>query len=263
LKKRSVRRKARRRRRKKEVPEPVPDDEKRMTFLEHLGELRQRLLVCIVALGIGFVISYVFSDKIFNILLAPLKPALPPGSTLIFIGVTEAFMTYVKVAFLSAVILSSPIWIYEIWLFVAPGLYKSEKKYVLPMVISSAFLFAAGALFGYFVVFPYAFQFLVKGYATEAIRPLPTMSEYFSLAWMLLLGFGLCFEMPVIIVLLARIGIVSASTLSKYRRYAILAIAVVAAAITPTPDAFTMLILMAPLLVLYEVSVLLARIFEK
>ncbi len=234
-----------------------------MSFLDHLEELRKRLLVSLAALGVGFIISYIFSDRIFEVLVMPLKKGLPPGSTLIFTGITEAFMVYVKVAFLGGIIISSPVLIYEIWLFVAPGLYAREKRYVLPLVISTCFLFTAGALFGFFFVFPYAFEYLVKGFATESIRPMPTMAEYFSIIWMLLLGFGLSFELPVVIVFLARLGITSSAMLRKLRRYAILVIAVVSAVITPTTDAFTMLLLMGPLIFLYEVSILLARMFEK
>lgn len=234
-----------------------------MSFLEHMEELRHRLLVALIALGIGFIVSYFFSAQIFDVLLRPLKTGLPQGSSLIFTGVTEAFMTYVKVAFLSGIVISSPVLLYEIWMFVAPGLYEKEKRYALPMVIASCFLFVAGALFGFIIVFPYAFEYLVKGYTTETIKPLPTMAEYFSIIWMLLLGFGLSFELPVVMVLLARLGIATSSMLRTYRRFAILGIAVVAAVITPTTDAFTMLLLMAPLLVLYEVSIVLARFVEK
>jgi len=237
------------------------DDDKKIPFTGHLEELRRRLIVCFVAVGIGFVLSYGFKEKLFQILTRPLIGVMETGDKLIFTGLPEAFFTYLKVAFLSGIILATPIIFYEFWMFVAPGLYDKEKRLMLPIVFLSTLFFLGGSFFGYFIVFPYGFKFFL-GFASEIIRPLPSMREYLSFASKLLLAFGVVFELPLIITFLAKLGIVSVSFLKKNRKYAVLLFFVGAAILTP-PDVVTQIMMALPLMVLYEISIVGARIFGK
>ncbi|MBW2239829.1 MAG: twin-arginine translocase subunit TatC, partial [Deltaproteobacteria bacterium] len=153
------------------------DDEKKIPFTGHLEELRRRLIICFVAVGIGFVLSYGFKEKLFQILTRPLIGVMQTGDKLIFTGLPEAFFTYLKVAFLSGIILAAPIIFYQFWMFVAPGLYNKEKRLMVPIVFLSTLFFVGGSFFGYFIVFPYGFKFFL-GFASEIIQPLPSMREY-------------------------------------------------------------------------------------
>ena len=237
------------------------DDEKKIPFTGHLEELRRRLIVCFSAVGIGFVLSYGFKEKLFQILTRPLISVMKTGDKLIFTGLPEAFFTYLKVAFLSGIILATPIIFYEFWMFVAPGLYNKEKRLMFPIVFLSTLFFVGGSFFGYFIVFPYGFKFFL-GFASETIQPLPSMREYLSFASKLLLAFGVVFELPLIITFLAKLGMVSVSFLKKNRKYALLLFFVGAAILTP-PDVVTQVMMALPLMVLYEISIVGARIFGK
>lgn len=237
------------------------DEQEKIPFTEHLEELRKRLIICFIAVGIGFVLSYGFKEKLFQILTRPLIRVMQTGDKLIFTGLPEAFFTYLKVAFLSGIILAAPVIFYQFWMFVAPGLYDKEKRLMAPIVILSTFFFVGGAFFGYFIVFPYGFKFFL-GFASEIIQPLPSMREYLGFASKLLLVFGLVFELPLIITFLARLGIVSVSFLKKNRKYALLLFFVGAAILTP-PDVVTQVMMALPLIVLYEISIIGARIFGK
>ena len=237
------------------------DDDKKIPFTGHLEELRRRLIVCFVAVGIGFVLSYGFKEKLFQILTRPLIGVMETGDKLIFTGLPEAFFTYLKVAFLSGIILATPVIFYEFWMFVAPGLYDKEKRLMLPIVILSTLFFVGGSFFGYFIVFPYGFKFFM-GFASDIIRPLPSMKEYLSFASKLLLAFGLVFELPLIVTFLAKLGMVSVSFLKKNRKYALLLFFIGAAILTP-PDVVTQIMMALPLMVLYEISIVGARIFGK
>jgi sec-independent protein translocase protein TatC len=236
-------------------------DEKKLPLTSHLQELRKRLVLSFIAIGVGFFICYYFSDTLFNILAAPLMKMMPKGGSLIFISVAEAFFTYMKVAFIAGIILTSPFILYQIWAFVAPGLYQKEKKYVIPFVLGGSFFFALGVLFGYFVAIPVGFKFLL-GYATDFIKPMPSMKEYLSFSIKFLLAFGLVFEFPVVLVLLAKIGIIDAKMLARQRKYAILLIFIFAAVMTP-PDIISQVLMALPLIGLYELSILLSKIFGK
>jgi len=240
-----------------------PDDEKTMPFLDHLDELRRRLIVCVIAVGLGFVIAYIFSQEIFNIIIAPIYKALPEGTSLIFIGVTEAFMTYLKMALVVGIVIALPVILYEIWMFVAPALYAHEKRYLLPFMFSSVLAFVGGVLFCYFLVLPPAAEFLLKGYSTASIKAMPTMREALSLTLMLMFAFGITFQLPFVMLILGKLGIITHKTLVKYRKFAVVILAVAAAVITPTPDAVTMLLLFVPLWFLYELSVFLVWVFGK
>ena len=237
------------------------NEESKLPFTSHLEELRKRLIVCFVAVGIGFVVSYGFKEYLFQILVHPLVKVMPPGDSLIFTGLPEAFFTYLKVAFLAGLMLAAPVIIYEFWSFVAPGLYDKEKRLMLPIVFLSTFFFIGGALFGYFLVFPWGFKFFL-GFATETIRPMPSMKEYLGFSAKLLLAFGLVFELPLVITFLARLGIVSVDFLKKNRKYALLLFFVGAAILTP-PDVVTQIMMALPLMLLYEISIIGARIFGK
>jgi sec-independent protein translocase protein TatC len=236
------------------------EDEK-IPFTDHLSELRQRLIASFVAIGVGAAVSFAFKEKLFNILVQPLIKVMKEGDTLIFTGLPEAFFTYLKVALLSGILVASPVILYQFWMFVAPGLYRKERRLLGPIVLLSSFFFIGGALFGYFIVFPWGFKFFL-GFATETIRPMPSMKEYFAFSAKLLLAFGLVFEMPLVLTFMARLGIVSVPFLKKNRKYALLLFFVGAAILTP-PDVVTQIMMALPLMVLYELSIIGARIFGK
>ena len=236
-------------------------DEKKLPLTAHLKELRKRLILSFIAVGGGFALCYAFAEKIFDILAAPLLEMMPTGGSLIFTSVAEAFFTYMKVAFIAGLILASPFVLYQVWAFVAPGLYRHEKKYVVPFVLAGSFFFAIGIFFGYAIALPVGFKFLL-GFATDFIKPLPSMKEYLSFSIKFLLAFGIVFEFPVVLVLLARIGVVNAKMLAKQRKYAILLIFIFAAILTP-PDIISQVIVALPMIGLYELSILLSKIFGK
>jgi sec-independent protein translocase protein TatC len=237
------------------------NDEK-LPLNEHLEELRIRLIRCCIAIAVGTCVSYAFKEKIFDILSQPLINAMHKGDKLIFTGITEAFFTYIKISLFSGILISIPIILYEFWMFTAPGLYQNEKKVILPVVIISTFFFVGGALFAYFIVFPYGFKFLLE-FASENIQAMPSMREYLSFSAKFLLAFGLIFEMPIVITLLAWMGLVTKDFLTKNRKYAVILIWVVAAILTPTPDIVTQAMMAVPLMFLYEISIFGARIFGR
>jgi len=237
------------------------DTEDKIPFTAHLEELRKRLITCFIAVIIGFGLCYGFKEKLFQILTHPLISVMKEGETLIYTGLPEAFFTFLKVSFLGGLMIASPVIIYQFWMFVAPGLYDREKRLLLPIVFLSTIFFVGGALFGYFIVFPYGFQFFL-GFATETIRPMPSMKEYLSFSAKLLLAFGLVFELPLVLTFLARLGIVSVEFLKKNRKYAILLFFIGAAILTP-PDVVTQVMMALPLMLLYEISIVGARIFGR
>ncbi|MCD6273313.1 MAG: twin-arginine translocase subunit TatC [Deltaproteobacteria bacterium] len=237
------------------------NEEYKIPFTAHLEELRTRLITCSIAIGAGFAVAYFFKEKIFQILTRPLMRIMQSGDKLIFTGLPEAFFTYLKVALLAGIILAAPVLLYQFWLFVAPGLYQKERKLLIPIVFLSTLFFVGGAFFGYFIVFPFGFKFFL-GFASESIRPMPSMKEYLTFASKLLLAFGVVFELPIVITFLARLGIVSVEFLKKNRKYAMLIFFAGAAILTP-PDVITQLMMAFPLMVLYEVSIVGAKIFGK
>jgi sec-independent protein translocase protein TatC len=219
-------------------------------------------MICLAAVAAGFLACYAFKEQIFEFVAIPLVASLPDdNSWMIFTGVTEAFFTYLKVSFLAGVFLSLPVIFYQFWAFIAPGLYAKEKKVVIPFVIFSTLFFITGACFGYFVVFPFGFTFLL-GFATDTIRPFPSVKEYLSFATKLLVAFGLVFELPLITYFLSKVGVLTHRTLSRNRRYFIVIAFLLSATLTP-PDVVTQLLMAGPILVLFELSVLVARIFGK
>jgi sec-independent protein translocase protein TatC len=230
-------------------------------FTAHLEELRSRLIKCFIAVGVGFLISYGFKQQIFDILTEPLMRSMNPGDHLIFTNLPEAFFTLLKAAFISGIMLASPVLLYQFWMFVAPGLYDREKRLVMPILFLSTLFFVGGALFGYFIVFPFGFDFFLS-FASESIRAMPSMKEYLGFSAKLLLAFGLVFEMPLVITFLSRLGIVSIPFLKKSRKYAILLFFVLAAFLTP-PDVVSQLFMAFPMMLLYEISIIGARLFGR
>ena len=231
------------------------------TFTEHLEELRSRLIKCIIAILIAFLCSYYFSEDLFALLSYPLNKVLPEESKLIFTGLTDAFFTYFKVALIFGIFLSSPVILYQIYMFITPGLYANEKKYLIPFVFFSSILFIGGALFGYLVIFPIGFKFFLS-FATDEITALPSIKEYLTFSSKLLFSFGIIFELPLFTFFLTKLGLINYEQLSKNRRYAILLIFVSSAILTP-PDVVTQILMSGPLLILFEISVIITRIFGK
>jgi sec-independent protein translocase protein TatC len=238
----------------------MPEDEKK-PFMSHLEELRSRLIVCAVAVAAAFFITYFFSERLFRILVAPLIKVMPEGEKLVFTSLPEMFMVYLKVALIAAVLLAAPVIFYEMWLFVAPGLYQKEKRFMIPFVVTSSILFVGGALFGYFIVFPFGFQFFI-GYNNELVKALPSVGQYFSFSIKLLFAFGIIFELPVVIFFLTRMGLVTPEYLAKKRKYAILFAFIIGAILTP-PDVFTQFLMAVPLIVLFELGIIVSKLARK
>lgn len=242
--------------------EPEEDSvEESMTFLEHLQELRKRAVKILLACLVGFIGCYSFSKPLFYLLMEPLVAVLPDQSTLIFTSLPEAFFTYLKVSFVAGVFLVSPYIFSQIWGFIAPGLYDHERKWMIPLAFLSAFFFVGGALFGYYIVFPYGFEFFMD-FTDEFIRPMPTLREYLAFSLKLLFAFGVIFELPLFIFFLARLGVVSHKGLRAKRKYAILLCFVTSAILTP-PDIITQTLMAGPLILLYEIGIWVAYFFGK
>jgi sec-independent protein translocase protein TatC len=235
-------------------------DEKQ-PFFSHLKELRDRLLVCIVAVAIAFIFTYYFKERLFDFLMQPFLKVMPAQSSFIFTGITEAFLTYFKISVVAALFVAAPVILYEFWMFVAPGLYEKEKKYVYPFILFGSLCFICGALFCYFVVMPNMYRFFVS-YAREFVTPMPDLKNYMGLTLKLLIIFGFIFELPLVAFYLARAGIIKAKMLAKKRRYAILAVFIISAAITP-PDVVSMILVALPLWGLFELGILIAKVFGK
>lgn len=237
------------------------DEEEKIPFTSHLEELRKRLIACFIAIGVGFVLAFSVKEWLFHLLTSPLIAVMQPGEKLIFTNLPEAFFVYLKVSFLSGILLAIPVIIYQFWMFVAPGLYSEERRYLAPIMVMSIFFFIGGGLFGYYVVFPIGFQFFLS-FATDTIRPLLSMREFLSFASLFLLAFGLIFELPLVLVFLVKLGIISIDFLTKNRKYAILVIFIIAAALTP-PDVVSQTLMAIPMMVLYEIGILGARLFVR
>ena len=231
-------------------------DDSKAPLLDHLIELRQRLLYCVIALMLAFGVCFTFADDIFAFLVQPLVKA--KASQLIYTKLYEAFFVEIKVALFAAFLIAFPIIANQIWLFIAPGLYRAEKRAFLPFLIATPILFAMGAALAYYVVMPTVFTFLLGFQTTEAGIPqqaLPAMDDYLSFVMGLIFAFGFCFLLPVLLMLLARAGIVNVAQLRAFRRYAIVGAFVVAAVLTP-PDVISQLLLAIPLMVLYEAGII-------
>ena len=237
------------------------EDDRPMGLMDHLSELRGRLVRCCLAVMVGFIACWAVVDPIFDALVDPLLKVLPDGSHAIYTTLPEGFFTRMHISFVAGVFVSSPVIFYQIWSFIAPGLYEEEKRHILPVAFMSAFFFISGGAFCYFIVFPQAFAFFVS-YATDSIVAMPKVSDYLSFVLKLILAFGLVFEMPLFAFFLSRMGIITAELMRRVRRYAILGIFIVAAILSP-PDVVSQLLMAAPMLVLYEISIYVAVAFGK
>jgi sec-independent protein translocase protein TatC len=239
-------------------PRVGAESDARMPLTAHLEELRWRLVRALLAVGVAFVVCYWSAEALFDVLIRPLAALRPDQGLVIGTGVAEAFFTKLKVSFIAAIFLASPVIFYQTWRFVAPGLYESEKRFAVPFTAVASVFFLLGAAFCYVLVFPVGFRFFLEEYASIGVAPAIRISEYLSFASRLLLAFGVTFELPVVTFFLARVGMVTHRTLIHWARYAVLAIFVAAAVLTPGPDVASQLLMAVPLLVLYAASILIA-----
>jgi sec-independent protein translocase protein TatC len=246
-----------------EAGSPPPEGEVRATFFDHLKELRIRLVRALLGVAVGVAVAGWFSERLFRWVMQPVLDSLPEGQrALNYTSYLEPFLVYLKVALYGGLFLAAPWVLFQLWLFIAPGLYKKEKKLVIPFVAIGTLLFYCGVAFTYFVVMPFAFPALAS-IAGPDMKPILTMREQLTLVLAMMLGFGLVFEIPVIIAFLAMIGIVTPEFLAKYRRHAIIVNVILAAIITPTGDPFNLFLMAAPMVVFYEIGILAARLVGK
>jgi sec-independent protein translocase protein TatC len=231
------------------------------SLISHLLELRARLVKAATAIAIAFAPCAYFSNKLFEIIAKPLAAQLPPGSTMISTSVVGPFLVPVQLALVCALVLAMPVVLYQIWAFVSPGLYKKEKRFAVPLLVSSVVLFYIGVAFAYFFVFPLAFKFF-NATMPDIGKWVPDMSSVLTFVTMVCLAFGAAFEIPIATILLLWTGIVEMETVTKNRGYVLIGIAVIAAVITP-PDAVSMLMMVVPMYLLYEIGILAARFMLK
>jgi len=241
-----------------DVPSSKPDQESMpaMSFLEHLEELRRRIIYCIIAVAVGFFACWGYADNIFSLMEKPIMEALRRNGMaekLVYLNPTEPFNLYLKIGALAGLFVTSPFVLYQVWMFISPGLYRREKRYVFPFMFSTVGLFVAGGYFGYKLVYPAALDFLI-GYGKQ-FQPMITIHEYTDLFLTVILGLGLVFEMPILVFFLALMGVVSAGWMWRNVRYSILVIFVIAAILTPTTDILNMCIFAAPMIALYLLSI--------
>jgi sec-independent protein translocase protein TatC len=250
------------------LPKPAatsegPEDDVQLSLRDHLIELRKRLKWALIWLLLGFAASYYWSQQIFHFLMLPVFAALPEGEkALHFASSIEPFLIYLKVGLYAGLFVASPFIFWQIWLFVAPGLYRRERRKIVPFVMAATLFFVGGAVFCYLVILPPTFDFLIKNTGPN-ITPVLMMDQQLGLVMLLVLAFGIIFELPMILTLLAMMGVVDYKFLSKYRRHAIIVNVIIAAFVTPTGDPFYLALMALPMMVCYELGVLGARIFGK
>ncbi|HDH51554.1 MAG TPA: twin-arginine translocase subunit TatC [Nitrospirae bacterium] len=247
----------------------------KLPITEHLGELRKRLMLSLGAVVIVAGVCFYFSEDIFSMLTLPMNSSLKlsagfpffsfePLATrheLVFLAPAEALWMHIKVSLISGLVISSPLLLYEFWAFVAPGLMPKEKKYVVPFIAATTFLFLLGALFCFIIVLPFAMNFLLN-YKTGVLKPMLSVGKYIDFCLKFILAFGAIFELPVVLVFLTRMGIVTPESLGKNRKYAIVLAFVAAALITPTPDAFNQTLMALPIILLYEAGILASKVLR-
>jgi sec-independent protein translocase protein TatC len=243
--------------------DPVDHDPERelpkMSFLDHLEELRRRLLISCAAIAVGFFLCWAFAERIFGYLQAPLTRFLPPGDKLAYTRLTAPFFLYMKVAFFAGLFVASPVILLQLWLFVAPGLYKRERRLAAPFIIFGTVFFVLGGYFGYRYLLPATCNFFVE--TGKQFKQMVTVDDYFSFASTIILATGAVFETPIIIFFLARLGIVTPAFLMQKFKYAIVLSFIVAAVVTPTPDMVTQAALAIPMILLYLIGVAVAYLF--
>src|SRR4029453_10543483 len=231
------------------------EDDVRMPLTAHLEELRTRIIRSLIAVAVGFAVTYFFAEQLVAWFLRPLTALRPDEALVIGTGVTDAFFTKLKVSFIAGIFVASPAVFYQAWGFIAPGPYEREKRVALPFSIAASFFFIAGAAFCYYLVFPVAFRFFLDEFTSVGIAAQIRVSEYLTFTSRMLLAFGATFELPVVTFFLARVGLVTHRTMLAWSRYAIVAIFVVAAVLTPGPDVASQMLMGTPLLVLYALSI--------
>lgn len=245
-----------------EPPDEEDDLDGRMSFLDHLDELRKRLTHAIVALLVGFVAAFAFAQQAQEFVMQPLLATLPAGGQFVYTEPGEQFFLFIKIAAILGLLVASPYVMLQVWLFIAPGLYQNEKKLAVPFVFFSSLLFLSGAAFSHYLAFPMAFQFFAS-FSTAQVVFMPRISPVFSMYAWLLLAMGVMFQLPMLVMVLARLGIVTAGFLARNIKYAVLIIFVVAAIASPGGDPVSQTVTAAPMLVLYVISIGVAWLFQK
>jgi sec-independent protein translocase protein TatC len=254
--------------RRERIPDPDsdPDDEDageaKMSFLEHLDELRKRIIYVVISIGVGFLLAFLFINQIFDFIMKPLQAGLPAGGTLVYTDPTEAFVLYIQMALIAGAIIAMPLVMTQVWLFIAPGLYSHEKKLAIPFIVMSSICFASGAAFSHYVVFPLTWKFFVS-FTTDYLTFMPRIEPAFSLYIKLVVAFGVVFQMPVVVTFLARMGVVTAGFLWRHTKYAMLIIVIVSAIVTPDGGGVSLVAMSVPLFLLYVLSIGLAWLFGK
>ena len=248
------------------APVPPEDDDEggvslggKMSFLEHLDELRKRIVNSVIAIGVGILVSFAFIERIFNFLLAPTRKVLPPGVKIIYTEPGEAFGMYITVSLIAGAVIAAPYVMYQVWMFIAPGLYSKEKRMAIPFVLFTTIGFIGGAAFNHFVAFPFLMRFFAQFNGID-LAFMPRLSDTFDLYTKMLVGMGIVFQMPAIVYFLAKMKMVTAGFLWRHGKYAILVAYIIAAVITPTGDPMNQTIFAAPMIVLYFLSIVIAFI---
>ena len=259
------------------APPSVPDDDLldrddidgldedaagKMSFLDHLDELRKRIIWAVVAVFVGVIVAFFFIGDIFNFIMKPLQAMLPPGGTLIYTDPSEAFMLNIKIALIAGLILASPAVFAQLWLFIAPGLYSHEKKWAIPFIILSSLGFVGGAAFSHYIVFPLTWRFFAS-FTSDVLTFMPRVEPAFSVYLRMILAFGVVFQMPTLVLFLARMGVLTARFMIKNFKYAVLLIIIVSAVVTPDGGGVSLVAMSVPLVFLYIFSILLAWAFGK
>jgi sec-independent protein translocase protein TatC len=238
------------------------DGEAKMSFLEHLDELRKRIIYSAISIFVGFLIAFIFIQQLFDFVMKPLQAGLPAGQHLIYTEPTEAFVLYLTIAGIAGAVIALPLVMTQVWLFIAPGLYSHEKKMAIPFVVLSSICFIAGAAFSHYIVFPLTWKFFVS-FTSDYLTFMPRIEPAFSLYIKMILAFGLVFQMPTIVLFLAKMGVVTARFLWRHTKYAILIIVIVSAIVTPDGGGVSLVAMSIPLVFLYLFSIVLAWIFGK
>jgi sec-independent protein translocase protein TatC len=263
----------------KNAPAPVPDDDLvedrddletaaddemggKMSFLDHLDELRRRIVYAVLSVGVGFVIAFFFINDIFNFVMRPMQQLLPPGGTLVYTDPTEAFMLYIKIALIAGLLIASPAVFTQVWLFVAPGLYSHEKKWAIPFVLMSSFFFVLGAWFSHAIVFPITWRFFV-GFTSDILTFMPRIAPAFSIYLRLILALGITFQLPTLVLFLARMGMITPRFMIRNFKYAVLLIMIAAAVLSPDGGGVGLVAMGGPVVLLYVFSIGLAWAFGR
>ena len=249
-------------RREGSEPDESDSDPDRMSFLDHLDELRTRLIYSLLSLGVGVFVAFFFIDRIYDFVMRPLQQMLPPGGHLIYTQAPEAFMLYLRMALIAGIVLAAPLIMWQVWLFVAPALYQKERRFAIPFVVLASAGFIGGAAFSHYVVFPLMWRFFA-GFSSDVVTFMPRIEDAFGLYIRMLLGMALVFQMPSVVFFLAKMGVVTARWMLRYVKYAVLLIFIVAAVITPSADMATQTIVAVPMIGLYLISIAIAWMFGK